>query len=127
MPITRIQQQTDECLPCCIAMVLNLSRETVVSWFEGREYDKMAVVEQVLAEKGYEVEKFDAPGKAGDLRRIVCLANQKGEGHVVVMDEDNLTIVDPGSKATNLFEMQVLGYSTRGAGGTFVIRAKNQK
>jgi hypothetical protein len=125
MSIARIRQQSDECLPCCVAMVLNLPRETVMLWFEGREYDRMEVVEQVLAENGYEMEKFDSPGKAGDLRRIVCLGNQKGEGHVVVMDEDNLTIADPGSNATNLFELQALGYSTRGAGGTFVIRPRS--
>jgi hypothetical protein len=124
LPINRIRQQTDECLPCCIAMVLELPLQTVMSWFAGREYDKLSVVEQVLAEHGYDMEEFDEPGQAGDMRRIVCLANANGEGHVVVMDEDNFTVADPGSNATNLIEMQILGYSARKAGLTFVIRSR---
>jgi len=100
MPIVRIRQQTDsDCLPCCIAMVLDETRETVLSWFEGREHNDVRVMCEVLNAKGYNVEEYESPGEAGGVRRIVALGNGKGEGHAVAMDEDE-SIVDPRSNAT---------------------------
>jgi hypothetical protein len=101
MPVVRIPQLTDnDCLPCCIAMVLNETRDTVLSWFEGRNYQEIPTMFEVLASKGYRVEEFDTVGKAGAARRIVSLVkNGQDEGHAVVMDEEHF-IIDPRSKAT---------------------------
>jgi hypothetical protein len=83
-------------------MVLEQSRDGVLSWFEGRKYDDIRVMVEVLDTKGYNVEEFDTPGEAGAVRRIVALVKENGEnaeGHAVVMDDDHY-VVDPRSKST---------------------------
>jgi hypothetical protein len=113
MAIARIRQQTDtDCLVCCIAMVLDQSRETVLSWLEGRDDGDVPTMVEVLAAKGYIVEEVDAIGKAGGVRRIVGMVNAKGEGHAVVVDEDNMSVVDPASVATT--QKTILDYFNTG-------------
>ena len=113
MPIVRIRQQTDsDCLPCCIAMVLDESRETVLSWFENRDYQDVRVAFAVLDAKGYAVEEFPEPGYAGGTRRILTLVKDgEAEGHAVVMDDDE-SIVDPKSTATR--KVYLLDYFNTG-------------
>jgi len=128
MPIIRIPQQTDnDCLPCCIAMVLGQSREEVLSWFESREHNDIRIVIEVLDMKGFMVEEFDTPGEAGAVRRIVALVkgnDENAEGHAVVMDEDHY-VVDPRSTAMDkktLLDYTFSGYAPQ---RTFVISKKD--
>jgi hypothetical protein len=93
MPVVRISQVTNtDCLPCCIAMVLDQTLEVVLSWFEGRESDDARVMVDVLSTRGYVVEVVDSPGVAGGMRRILGLVNKNGEGHAVVMDDDERSL-----------------------------------
>jgi len=124
MPLIHIPQETNtDCLPCCIAMVLDQTREVVLSWFVGRESDDTGVMVDVLSTKGYIVEEVDSPGEAGGLRRILGLVNKNSEGHAVVMDDDE-SIVDPRSKATT--KKYLLDYSGTGyvVDRVFIIRKK---
>jgi hypothetical protein len=126
MPIVRIPQVTEtDCLPCCIAMVLDQTRETVLSWFEGREYEDPSVMRDVLSMHGYTVDEVALPGHAGGVRRILGLVNRNGEGHAVAMDEDE-SIVDPRSKATTkrfLLDYSATGYAV---GRVFIITKKEE-
>jgi hypothetical protein len=103
MPVVRVPQQTgNDCLPCCVAMILDQSLEVVLSWFEKRDYREVPVMLEVLDTKGYNVEEFDTVGEAGAVRRTVCLVDKAGkleEGHAVVMDEDH-SVIDPRSTPT---------------------------
>ena len=117
MSIVRISQQTeDDCLPCCIAMVLDETRGTVLSWFEGRPYNEISGMIEVLTSKGYIVEEFETIGEAGALRRIValvCPSQPEADGHAVVVDEDHY-VVDPRSKTTakkTLLDYALTGYT----------------
>jgi hypothetical protein len=102
-------------------MVLDQTRETVLSWFDGKEYNDVRVMTEVLLEHGYTVEEVDSPGAARGVRRIVGLISDKYEdGHAVVMDDDE-SIVDPKSKATTkktLLDYWATGYRV---GRVFVI------
>jgi hypothetical protein len=81
-------------------MVLDQTREVVLSWFEGRNFDHIDVMIEVLTAKGFVVDIVDLPGKRGGVRRILALVPKDGgEGHAVVMDDDE-SIVDPRSRAT---------------------------
>jgi len=124
MSIVRIPQQTEnDCLPCCIAMVLDQTREVILSWFGGREHNDVRNMVEVLDAKGYNVEEFDTPGEAGGLRRIVALIDRNGEGHAVVMDDDE-SIVDPRSKATTKKTLLDYAYS-HAPERVFVIKIKD--
>ena len=93
-------------------MVLDHTREDVLSWFEGRPHNEIPIMIDVLATKGYFVEEVGSPGEAGGLRRILALVHKnEPEGHAVVMDDDE-SIVDPQSKATT--KKTFLDYSFTG-------------
>jgi hypothetical protein len=101
-------------------MVLDQTREIVLSWFEGRDSDNIGTMVEVLATKGYIVEEVEFPGEAGGLRRILGLFDKNGEGHAVVMDDDE-SIVDPRSTATT--KKYLLDYAGTGyvVGRVFII------
>jgi hypothetical protein len=121
MPVTYIMQQTeDDCLPCCIAMVLDESREKVLSWFEGRNYGSIQDMREVLSIRGYEVKDVRQVGCAGGVRRIVALTHKAdNKGHAVVMDDDESIVTllkmysssekgaDLHSRAARLFQRKV--------------------
>ena len=125
MAILRIPQRNEtDCLPCCIAMVLDQTLETVLSWFDSREYDDVRVMSEVLLDHGYVVEEVGSPGAASGVRRIVGLISDGyPDGHAVVMDDDE-SIVDPKSKATT--KKTLLDYCATGyrVGRVFVITMK---
>lgn len=125
MPVVPIRQLTDDdCLPCCIAMVLDRTREEVLSWFEDEEFRSTDVMIDVLAARGFQVDEFKSPEQARGTRRIVALMKGGKEGHAVVMDEDG-SIADPSSDEAT--KKQLLDYAKLGlhVGRVFVIRKKD--
>jgi len=125
MPVVRIQQNTDDdCLPCCIAMVLDRTLEDVLSWFEDQEFRSSDVMVDVLTAKGFHVDEFKSPEQAGGMRRIVALMKGGKEGHAVVMDEDE-RVLDPSSDAAT--KKHLLDFANMGlqVGRVFIIKRKD--
>lgn len=126
MPIVRISQRTkNDCLPCCIAMVLDRPLEVVMSWFESREHNDIRIAAEVLDTKGYSLDEVENVGSVGGMRRIVSFVKPgEPEGHAVVMDDDE-SIVDPQSTATTKKYMPDYWGSTYRVDRVFVIRTKD--
>jgi hypothetical protein len=92
-------------------MVLDESREKVLSWFEGRNYGSIQDMREVLSIRGYEVKDVRQVGCAGGVRRIVALTHKAdNKGHAVVMDDDE-SIVDPKFPSPITRRRTLLDYS----------------
>jgi hypothetical protein len=108
MAIVRVSQRDDtDCL---------------MSWFEGRKYDEARDMFAVLSAHGYTVEEFKETGEVHGVRRIVGMINGIDEdGHSVAMDDDE-SIVDPKSKATDKKYLHTYANSGYHVHRVFVIR-----
>jgi hypothetical protein len=121
MAITRIEQRTrTDCMVACLAMILDLSYDTVAEWFASshRSPNSLADAVLTLVKHGYTVQLFDGRGfglNGGSRRLIGSVDNVKplanGEsfqiGHVFVVDEDE-RIIDPNPGAKEGFNAAAL-------------------
>jgi DNA-binding transcriptional regulator YiaG len=106
--IARIEQRTqDDCMVACLAMILDLSYDTVAEWFASprRCPNSLADTLLTLVKHGYTVQLFDNRGfgmNGGSRRLIGSVENARplanGEsfqvGHVFVADKDE-SVIDP--------------------------------
>ena len=115
MAITRIEQRTEtDCMVACLAMILDLSYDTVAEWFDSshRIPNSLADAVLTLVKHSYTIQFFDCRGfglNRGSRRLIGSVENlvkplANGEsfqiGHVFVVDEDERVIdPNPGAKA----------------------------
>jgi hypothetical protein len=121
MAITRIEQRTQtDCMVACLAMILDLSYDTVAEWFASshRSPNSLADAVLTLVKHGYTVQLFNSRGfglNGGSRRLIGSVDNVKplanGEsfqiGHVFVVDEDE-RIMDPNPRTKEGFNADAL-------------------
>jgi hypothetical protein len=120
--ITRIEQRAEtDCMVACLAMMLNLSYDTVVGWFGSshRSSNSLADTLLTLVKHGYTVQLFDSRGfglNRGSRRLIGSVENRvkplaNGEsfqiGHVFVVDEDG-SVIDPNPGTKERFDAGAL-------------------
>lgn len=121
MAITRIEQRTQtDCMVACLAMILDLSYDTVAEWFASshRSPNSLADAVLTLVKHGYSIQLFDCRGfelNGGSRRLIGSIHNIKplanGEsfqiGHVFVVDEDE-RVIDPNPDTKEGFNADAL-------------------
>lgn len=109
MAMARIEQRTKtDCMVPCLAMLLDLSYETVAGWFDHshRSPNSLADAVLTLVKHGYTIQFFDGQsiGLNGGSRRLIGsvenlsrpLANGESfqVGHIFVASEDDC-VIDP--------------------------------
>jgi hypothetical protein len=122
MAITRIEQRTEtDCMVACLAMILDLSYDTVAEWFGSshRIPNSLADAVLTLVKHSYTIQLFDCRGfglNRGSRRLIGSVENlvkplANGEsfqiGHVFVVDEDE-RIIDPNPETKEGFNADAL-------------------
>ena len=122
MAITRIEQRTHtDCMIACLAMMLDLSYDTVVEWFDSshRSPNSLADAVLTLVKHDYTIQLFDCRGfglNGGSRRLIGAVENlakplANGESfeiaHVFVVDEDE-RIIDPAPGTKEEFNADAL-------------------